>query len=60
MKKKILISDKLAQEGVELLKKKDAFDVVYKAGISHEELIKEIKDAHGLIIRSASMVSGCY
>lgn len=57
MKKKILISDKLAQEGVELLKKKDAFDVVYKAGISHEELIKEIKDAHGLIIRSASMVS---
>ena len=54
MKKKILISDKLADEGVAILKKNPDFNVVYKTGLSEEDLIKEIKDAHGLIIRSAT------
>lgn len=57
MKKKILISDKLAKEGVELLKKRSEFEVVYKTDMPREELLKEIKDAHGLIIRSATKVT---
>ena len=54
MKKKILISDKLAEEGIAILNKNSAFEVVYKTGLSEEDLKKEIKDAHGLIIRSAT------
>ncbi len=57
MKKKILISDKLAEEGLEILKNNDQFKVVYKTGMSVEDFKKEIKDAHGLIIRSASKVT---
>ncbi len=54
MKKKILISDKVAEEGIAILTKSAEFDVVYKTGLSEEDLIKEIRDASGLIIRSAT------
>ncbi|MDY6932905.1 MAG: phosphoglycerate dehydrogenase [Spirochaetota bacterium] len=57
MKKKILISDKLAQEGIELLQKHSDFEVINKPGLSPEGLLVEIADAYGLIIRSATMVT---
>jgi D-3-phosphoglycerate dehydrogenase len=49
----VLVSDKLAQEGMDILK--DAgFEVVYKPGMSKEELMQEIKTAEALIVRSAT------
>ncbi|HMB20143.1 MAG TPA: phosphoglycerate dehydrogenase [Spirochaetota bacterium] len=57
MKKKILISDKIAQEGLDLLEKNGSFEVVYKTDCDVEELKKQIKDAHALIIRSATKVT---
>jgi len=54
---KILISDKLAQEGVDILKSTEGFEVDCKFGISPEDLKKAIKDYHALIIRSGTKVT---
>jgi len=54
---KILISDKLANEGVEILKSVKDFTVDCKFGITPEELKSVIKDYHALIIRSATKVT---
>ncbi|MGB9692983.1 MAG: phosphoglycerate dehydrogenase, partial [Candidatus Sumerlaeaceae bacterium] len=53
---KILVSDKISDEGLEILKK-GGFEVVYKPEISHEELVKEIADYDALVIRSRTVVS---
>lgn len=53
---KILISDSLSEEGIQVLK--DAgFEVIYKPGLTIEELKKEIADVDGLIIRSGTKVT---
>ncbi len=53
---RILVSDSLSEEGIQILK--DAgFEVVYKPGLSVEELKKEIADVDGLIIRSGTKVT---
>ncbi len=57
MKKKVLISDKLAREGVDILKKFDEIDLVFNPDLSKEEFLTEISDAHGLIVRSATKVT---
>lgn len=57
MKKKILISDKLAKEGIDILKNYNGIDVVFNPNLSKDELLREIKDAHGLIVRSATKVT---
>ncbi len=54
---KILISDKLAREGVAILEAVDGFQVDCKFGISPEELKQVIKDYDGLIIRSGTTVT---
>ncbi len=53
---KILISDPIAKEGIEILKK-SGFEVVEKTGISPEELIKTIPDFDAIIVRSATKVT---
>jgi len=53
---KILISDSLSTQGVELLEKA-GFTVVVKSKMPKEELFKEIKDADGLIVRSGTKVT---
>jgi D-3-phosphoglycerate dehydrogenase len=53
---KILITDKLAKEGIELLKKLGVEPVV-KTGISEDELVKIIGEHDGLIIRSGTKVT---
>ncbi|MGQ0696416.1 MAG: phosphoglycerate dehydrogenase [Nitrospiraceae bacterium] len=55
-KMKILVSDSLSQQGVEILEKA-GFTVVVKSNMSKEELFKEIKDADGLIVRSGTKVT---
>ncbi|MGH7148150.1 MAG: hydroxyacid dehydrogenase, partial [Nitrospiraceae bacterium] len=53
---KILITDSLSKQGVDLLEKA-GFTVVVKSKLSKEELFKEIKDADGLIVRSGTKVT---
>ena len=53
---KILISDSLSKQGVELLEKA-GFTVVVKSKMPKEELFKEIQDADGLIVRSGTKVT---
>ena len=54
---KILITDKLAKEGVDLIKSIDNFEPVVRTGISEDELADIIGDYDGLIIRSGTQVT---
>ena len=54
---KILISDKLAQEGVDILKKVKEFKVDCRFGLKPDELKKIIPDYDALIIRSGTKVT---
>ncbi len=53
---KILISDPLSKEGVEILKK-EKFIAEERSKISHDELKKIIKDYDALIVRSGTKVT---
>ncbi|NOR17299.1 3-phosphoglycerate dehydrogenase [candidate division WOR-3 bacterium] len=53
---KVLVSDPIAEQGIEILKNA-GFEVVQKTGLSPEELAKVIPDFDGIIIRSASKVT---
>lgn len=54
---KILVSDKLTDQGVAILKAVKGLEVVVKTGLSPDELRKEIGAYDGLIIRSATKVT---
>lgn len=51
---KILISDKMADEGVEILTAVDGFEVDVNTGLKPEELKAIIKDYDAIVIRSAT------
>lgn len=53
---KILVSDSLSKQGVEVLEKA-GFTVVVKTKLPKDDLLKEIKDADGLIVRSGTKVT---
>lgn len=52
---RVLVSDKLAQEGIDILKK--VADVDVNTGLSEEELCKIIGDYDALVIRSGTTVT---
>ena len=54
---KVLISDKLHGDGLKILKACSELQIDDKAGISHDDLRKIIKDYDALIIRSATDVT---
>lgn len=54
---KVLVSDVLSKEGLAALESAGGLDVVYKPGLSEDELASEIKGVHGLVIRSGSKVT---
>lgn len=54
---KILISDKLAEEGIAILKEVKDFQVDCKYGLKPEELKSTIKDYQALIVRSSTEVT---
>ena len=54
---RILISDKLAKEGIELLKQMPDMEPVVKTGIPEEELVRTIGQYDGLIVRSETKVT---
>ena len=49
---KVLISDKLAEEGIEILKSEPDFQVDVKVGLKPEELMSIIGDYQALVVRS--------
>jgi len=53
---KVLVSDKLSEKGIEILKS-GGLDVQVKTGMTPEELIKEVESYEGLIIRSGTKVT---
>src|SRR6185436_3129877 len=53
---KILVSDSLSKQGIQILEKA-GFTVDVKTKLSKEELLKEIKQYDGLIVRSATKVT---
>ena len=54
---KVLVTDKLAKEGIDLLNSMDGVQAVVKTGISEDELAKIIGEYDGLIIRSETKVT---
>ncbi len=54
---KVLVSDKLAQEGIRILEAEKEFKVDAKPAITHEELLAIIGDYDALVVRSRTEVS---
>jgi len=54
---KVLITDKLASEGIDLLKSVNGVEPVVKTGITEDELAQIIGEYDGLIIRSGTKVT---
>jgi D-3-phosphoglycerate dehydrogenase / 2-oxoglutarate reductase len=54
---KILVSDPISEQGIDLLKDKKNYQVDVKLKLSEDELIKIIGDYNGLIVRSETKVT---
>ena len=54
---KVLVSDQLALQGLEILERARGMQVVHRPGLSPDELLTEIADADGLVIRSETKVT---
>lgn len=54
---KVLISDTLSDEGLEILKRAAGIEHEYRPGLSEDELAEAIKGCDGLVIRSGSKVT---
>lgn len=54
---KVLVSDKMGQEGIDIFANEDGIEVDVKTGLSPEELKAIIGEYHGLAIRSATKVT---
>lgn len=54
---KVLISDKISEDGIEYLEKEEGLQVVNRPGLSPEQLLEEIHDARALIVRSKTRVT---
>jgi len=53
---KVLISDEIVEEAIELLRK-NSVEVVYRPSSSYDELLSLIQDVDGLIVRSRTKVT---
>ncbi len=54
---KVLISDKLSQEGIDVLDNVDGIQIIYKTNLKPEDLKNEIRDVEALIVRSSTQVT---
>ena len=54
---KVLVSDALAAQGLEILRQARGIDVVDRPGVSPEELRELVRDVEGLVIRSGTKVT---
>lgn len=58
MAKRILIADKIAEEGVDYLKNQDNFEVDVIHGLDEGKLCEKIAGYHAVLVRSAVRISG--
>ncbi len=54
---KVLVSDKLAPEGLEILEHAPGITAVVEPGLKGDELLAAVADAEGLVIRSDTQVT---
>jgi D-3-phosphoglycerate dehydrogenase len=54
---KVLVSDSLAEQGLEILEQARGLEVENRPGLSPAELLEAVADAEGLIIRSGTTVT---
>ena len=54
---KILATDSLDPQGIEILKKEEGIEVIVKPKLSPEELLRILKDCQGIIIRSQTEIT---
>ncbi len=54
---KVLVSDPMAAEGLEILERARGIEVVAAPDLSHEELLETIRYVEGLVIRSGTKVT---
>ncbi len=54
---KVLVSDNLAAQGLDVLRRASGIELVEKPGLPPDELLVEIADAEGLVIRSNTKVT---
>ena len=54
---RVLVSDKLAEAGLNVLREAPGVDLEYRPGMNEDELCSVVGDYHGLIIRSATQVT---
>lgn len=57
MRHKILVSDPISEEGLKSLLDHDEFEVTIQTDLSEEELVNQIGDYEGLIVRSQTQVT---
>lgn len=54
---KVLVSDSLAPQGLEILERARGIEVDYAPGVTPADLVERIRDAEGLVIRSGTKVT---
>lgn len=54
---KVLVSDSLAPQGLEVLERARGLEVDYAPGLTPAELVERIREAEGLVIRSGTRVT---
>lgn len=54
---KVLVSDKLAKEGLDILAAAQGLEVINRPGLSPEELKQAVADVDGIVIRSGTKVT---
>ena len=54
---RVLVSDSLSQQGLDLLSKEEDFEVDFKTNLIPDELVERVGDYDALIIRSATRVT---
>jgi D-3-phosphoglycerate dehydrogenase len=55
---KVLVSDSLSSQGLEILERARGLEVIYQPGLPPAALLAAIADADGLVIRSGTKVTG--
>jgi D-3-phosphoglycerate dehydrogenase len=54
---KVLVSDKLDPQGLEILEQASGLTVVYEPGLKGDDLLAAVADVDGLVIRSGTQVT---
>jgi D-3-phosphoglycerate dehydrogenase len=54
---KVLVSDSLASQGIEILEQAPGIEVLNEPGIEPDDLLERVRDVEGLVIRSGTQVT---